>query len=121
MGAFSILPSSKLMHLDLKVTSDLVHMGGHGGNKPKLGGVVAFSVLCAAEETLALSGKLEMEASGGPWAADQPYIIRPQRCNGRLHVEVYLERFTATQRSGAFNRSITQRLFPAQRLLGSNG
>jgi hypothetical protein len=55
MDAFSILPSSKPMHLDLKVTSDLVRMRGHDGDRPKLGGVVAFSMRCAVEETLALS------------------------------------------------------------------
>jgi hypothetical protein len=43
MGAFSILPSSKPEHLDLKVTSDLVRMRGHGGGRPKLDGVAAFS------------------------------------------------------------------------------
>jgi hypothetical protein len=34
MGTFSILPSSKSVHLDLKVTSDLVHMRGHDGDRP---------------------------------------------------------------------------------------
>jgi hypothetical protein len=56
MATFSILPSSKPVHLDLKVTSDLVRMHVHGGGRPKLGGAVAFSVHCAAAETLALSG-----------------------------------------------------------------
>jgi hypothetical protein len=56
MGAFSIFPSSKLVHLDLKVTSDLVRFRRHDSGKPKLGGAVAFSVHCAAAETLALSG-----------------------------------------------------------------
>jgi hypothetical protein len=42
------------MHLDLMVTSDLVHMRGHGGYRHKLGGAVAFSVHYAAAETLAL-------------------------------------------------------------------
>jgi hypothetical protein len=55
MGAFSILPSSKPVHLDLKVTSDLVHMRGHGDDTPKLGDHVAFSVHCAVAETLAQS------------------------------------------------------------------
>jgi hypothetical protein len=50
MGAFSILPSSKLVHLDLKVMIDLVHMRGRGGGRPKLGSVVAFSGHCAAVE-----------------------------------------------------------------------
>jgi hypothetical protein len=44
------------MHLDLKVTSDLVRMRGHNGDRPKLSGAVAFSVHCAAAETLVLSG-----------------------------------------------------------------
>jgi hypothetical protein len=56
MGAISILLSSKPMHLDLKVMSELVRVRRHGGDRPKLGGVVAFSVHCAAKETLALSG-----------------------------------------------------------------
>jgi hypothetical protein len=56
MGAFSILPSSKPVHLDLKVTSDLVRMHGHDGDRPKLGGAIAFSMHGAAAETLALSG-----------------------------------------------------------------
>jgi hypothetical protein len=56
MGAFSIFPSSKSVYLDLKVTSDLVRMCGQGGDKPKLGGAVAFSVHCAAAETLAPGG-----------------------------------------------------------------
>jgi hypothetical protein len=34
----------------------LVRMRGQGGDIPKLGGVVAFSVHYAVEETLALSG-----------------------------------------------------------------
>jgi hypothetical protein len=34
MGAFSVLPSSKLVHLDLKVTSDLVRMRERGGSRP---------------------------------------------------------------------------------------
>jgi hypothetical protein len=33
MGAFSILPSSKPVHLDQKVMSDLVHMRGNGNDK----------------------------------------------------------------------------------------
>jgi hypothetical protein len=56
MGAFSIFPSSKLVHLDLKLTSDLVRMRRHSGDRPKLGGAVAFSMHCTTEETLALSG-----------------------------------------------------------------
>jgi hypothetical protein len=44
------------VHLDLKVTGDLVRMHGRGGGRPKLGGALAFSVHCAAVETLALSG-----------------------------------------------------------------
>jgi hypothetical protein len=56
MGTFSILPLSKPVHLDLKVTSDLVRFRGHDSGKPKLGDAVAFSVHCAAAETLALSG-----------------------------------------------------------------
>jgi hypothetical protein len=47
MGAFSIFPSSKPMHLDLKVTSDLVRMRGHGGGRTKLGGTATFSEHCA--------------------------------------------------------------------------
>jgi hypothetical protein len=74
MVAFSILPSSKPVPLDLKVTSDSVRMRGHGGDRPKLSGPVAFFVHCAVAETLALS---RMEASGGPWAANRPYIIGP--------------------------------------------
>jgi hypothetical protein len=50
MGAFSILPSSKPVHLDLKVTIDLVRMRGRGGGRPKLGSAVAFSGHCAAVE-----------------------------------------------------------------------
>jgi hypothetical protein len=34
------------MHLDLKVTSDLVRMREHGGGGPKLGGALTF--LCIA-------------------------------------------------------------------------
>jgi hypothetical protein len=56
MARFSIFPSSKPVQLDLKVTSDLVRMPGRNGDRPKLSGVVAFYVHCAAEETLALSG-----------------------------------------------------------------
>jgi hypothetical protein len=44
------------MHLDLKVTSDLIRMHRHNSDIPKLGGVVAFSVYYVAAETLALSG-----------------------------------------------------------------
>jgi hypothetical protein len=47
-----------------------------------------------------------MEASGGPWAAGRPYIIRTQRCNRRPDLEVYPAQFMATQQSSAFNRSI---------------
>jgi hypothetical protein len=50
MGAFSILPSSKPVHLDLKVTSDLVRMRGRGGGRPKLGGSAAFFGHCVAAE-----------------------------------------------------------------------
>jgi hypothetical protein len=50
MGAFSILPSSKPVHLDLKVTSDLVRMRGSGDGGPKLGGAAAFSGHSAAAE-----------------------------------------------------------------------
>jgi hypothetical protein len=48
-----------------------------------------------------------MEASGGPRAAGRPYIIVTQRYNGRSGHEVYPVQFTATQRSGALNGSIT--------------
>jgi hypothetical protein len=44
MGAFSILPSSKPVHLDLKVTSDLVRMHGRGGGRRVLGGAAGFFV-----------------------------------------------------------------------------
>jgi hypothetical protein len=54
-----------------------------------------------------------MEASGGPWAADRPYIIRPQRRNGRPRLNVYLAQIMETQWSGALNGSIAQRLFLA--------
>jgi hypothetical protein len=50
MGSFSILPSSKSVHLDLKVTSDLVRMRGRGCGRPKLGGATAFSRHCAVVE-----------------------------------------------------------------------
>jgi hypothetical protein len=50
MGAFSILPSSKPVHLDLKVTSNLVRMRGRGGGRPKLGGATTFSGHYAAVE-----------------------------------------------------------------------
>jgi hypothetical protein len=56
MGAFSILPSSKPVHLDVKVTSNLVRMRRHSSGRPKLGSAIAFSVHCAVAETLALSG-----------------------------------------------------------------
>jgi hypothetical protein len=39
---FSILSSSNLVHLDLKVTSDLVRMRERGGGGSKLGGALAF-------------------------------------------------------------------------------
>jgi hypothetical protein len=39
-----------------------------------------------------------------------PYIIGPQRLNGRPHLNVSLAQIMATQRPGAFNRSIAQRL-----------
>jgi hypothetical protein len=44
------LPYSKPVHLDLKVTSDLVRMRGRDGSRPKLGGAAAFSRNCAAAE-----------------------------------------------------------------------
>jgi hypothetical protein len=49
------------VHLDVKVTSDLVRMRRHGGGRPKLGGALAFFVHCAAAETLAL------RANGKKW------------------------------------------------------
>jgi hypothetical protein len=58
-GAFSILPSSKPVHLDLKVMGDLVRMRGRGDSGPKLGGAATFSGHCAAAQ--ALSG------NGGKW------------------------------------------------------
>jgi hypothetical protein len=73
--AFSILLSSKPVHLDLKVTSDLVRMRRRVDGRPKLGGPLSFSVHCAAVESLALSGA---GASGGPWVADRPYTIGTQ-------------------------------------------
>jgi hypothetical protein len=54
-----------------------------------------------------------MRASGGPWAADRPYIIKPQRHNGQPHLNIYLERITVTERSGALSGSIAQWLFLA--------
>jgi hypothetical protein len=48
-----------------------------------------------------------MEASGGPWASDRPYIIGTERCNGQLSLEVYPAQFTATQQSSTLNKSIT--------------
>jgi hypothetical protein len=54
-----------------------------------------------------------MEASEGPWSADGPYIVRPQRRNGRPRPEVYPARIAATQRARALNGSIAQWLFPA--------
>jgi hypothetical protein len=48
-----------------------------------------------------------MEASGGPWVADQPYIIGTQCYNRWLGLEVNLVQFTETQRSGTLNGSIT--------------
>jgi hypothetical protein len=53
-----------------------------------------------------------MEASGGLWAADLPYIIGTQRCNGWACLEVCPAQFMATQRSGALNGSIAQWHFP---------
>jgi hypothetical protein len=50
MGAFSILPSPKPVHLDLKIISDLVRMRGRNGSRPKLGGAATFSVHCAVAE-----------------------------------------------------------------------
>jgi hypothetical protein len=44
------------VHLDLKVTSDLVRMRRRGGDRPKLGGAAVVFVHCAVAETLALSG-----------------------------------------------------------------
>jgi hypothetical protein len=38
--------------------------------------------------------------SGGPWAADRPYIVRPQRRNGRPRLNVY-PALMAIQRSAA--------------------
>jgi hypothetical protein len=35
-----------------------------------------------------------MEASGGPWATNRPYIIGTQRCNGWPCLEVYPAQFT---------------------------
>jgi hypothetical protein len=49
-----------------------------------------------------------MEESGGPWAADRPYIIGSLRRNGWPHLNVYLAQIMATQRFGAFNGSIAQ-------------
>jgi hypothetical protein len=54
-----------------------------------------------------------MEASGGAWATDRPYIIGTQRCNELLGLEVYPSRFTATQRFGTVNGSISQWLYLA--------
>jgi hypothetical protein len=48
-----------------------------------------------------------MEASGGPWTTRRPYIIGTHCCNGQLGLEVYLAQFSATQRCGALNGSIT--------------
>jgi hypothetical protein len=110
MGTFSILLSSKPAQLDLKVTSNLVHMRGHGGGRPKLGGVVAFSVHCATAETLSLNG------NGSKWrplGRRSALYNRAQRRNGRPHLEVYLVRITAIQLTGALNGSIAQRHFPA--------
>jgi hypothetical protein len=50
MGAFSILPSSKPVHLYLKVTSDLVRMRECGDGGPKLGGTAALSRQSTAEQ-----------------------------------------------------------------------
>jgi hypothetical protein len=44
------------MHLDQKVTSDLVRMCGHGDDRPKLGGAISFYVHFVAAEALAFSG-----------------------------------------------------------------
>jgi hypothetical protein len=44
------LPSSKPVHLVLKVTSDLVRMRGRSGGGPKLGGAATFSGHCATAE-----------------------------------------------------------------------
>jgi hypothetical protein len=52
-----------------------------------------------------------MEASGGPWDADRPYIIGTQRCNRRPSLEVYPAQFTASQRSGTLNGSIANGSF----------
>jgi hypothetical protein len=45
------LPSSKPVHLDLKVTSDLVCTCGRVGGRPKLCGVAAFPGHYAAAES----------------------------------------------------------------------
>jgi hypothetical protein len=44
---------------------------------------------------------------------DRPYIIRPQRRNGRPRLDVYPVQITETQRSGTLNGFITQWLIPA--------
>jgi hypothetical protein len=98
------------MHLDLKVTSDLVHMRGHDGDKPKFNGAVALSVHYAATKTLALSG------NGSKWrplGCGLALYNRAQHRNGRPCLEVYPARFMTTQQSGALNGSITLQLFPA--------
>jgi hypothetical protein len=71
MGAFSILLSSKLLHLVMKVTSDLVCMRKHGSGRPKLGGAVAFSVHYATAKTLAPS------RNGSKWRSIRRDSRRP--------------------------------------------
>jgi hypothetical protein len=50
------LLSSKPVHLDLKVTSDLVRMRWRGSERPKLGGTTVVFMHCVAAETLDLRG-----------------------------------------------------------------
>jgi hypothetical protein len=91
MGSFCILPCAKPVHMDLKVTCDLVRMRRYGGDRRKLGSTVAFSVHCAVAETLALSGNgskwrhlgrrsaLYNRAPGSHWAAT------PRDLSGAIH------------------------------------
>jgi hypothetical protein len=102
------LPSSKPVHLDLKVMGDLVRMRGRGDSGPKLGGAATFSGHCAAAQ--ALSG------NGGKWrplGRRSALYNRAQRRNGWSRLEVYSARITASQQSGTLNGSIAQRLFLA--------
>jgi hypothetical protein len=75
-----------MMHLDLKVTSDVVCMRGHGSDRPKLGGAVAISVHCAAEETLALSGNRN---KWKPLGRGSTLYNWAQHRNRQLHLEVF--------------------------------